>query len=63
MVSLAMEVPQHIEREKGNWLAEGEARKAANIALKLLQCGIPTEQVAEDTGLAVEEVRKFRLEQ
>ena len=45
-MSLAMEVPQHIEREKGNWLAEGEVRKAANIALKLLQCGIPTEQVA-----------------
>ena len=66
-MSLAMEVQQHIEREKGNWLAEGraegEARKAANIASKLLQRGIPAEQVAEDTGLAIEEVRKLRLEQ
>ena len=68
-MTLAMDIQMHIDKEKGGWFAEGKAEGRAegraegkveerrDIALRLLQRGIAVEQIAEDTGLSVEEVQ------
>ena len=43
--------------------AKGEAKASRNIALRLLQSGIAVEQIADATGLSVEEVRQLRCVQ
>ena len=45
------------EEGRAEGIAEGEAAKAKAIAKKLLAMGLPVEQVAEGTGLSVEEVK------
>ena len=78
-MTLAMDIDDYIEREKVNWTAEGKAEGKAegieegmvkgkaeairDIALRMLQRGATVEQVADDTGLTVEEVRQLRCEQ
>ena len=66
-MTLAMDIQMHIDKEKGGWIVEGEARGKAEerreIALRMLQRGIPIEHIAEDTGLSVEDVRQLHCEQ
>ena len=66
-MTLAMDIDDYIEREKVNWrteyLAEGKAEAIRDIALRMLQRGATVEQVAEDTGLPVEEVRELSRKQ
>ena len=45
------------EEGRAEGIAEGEAAKAKAIAKKLLAMGLSVEQVAEGTGLSVEEVK------
>ena len=63
-MTLAMDIEDYIEREKVNWAAdgraEGKAEERREIALRLLQDGLPVEQVARGTGLSVEEVMQLR---
>ena len=62
-MTLAMDIQMHIDREKGGWIAEGEAKGKAeasrDIALRMLQRGATVEQIADDTGLSVEDVRQL----
>ena len=66
-MSLAMDIQQHIEREKENWIAEGRTEGRADgrnersreIAMRLLQRGLAVEQIAKDTDLTVEDVRRL----
>ena len=66
-MTLAMDIDDYIEREKVNWTAEGEAKGEAkairDIAMRLFQRGVSAEQIAEDTGLSVEEVRELGRKQ
>jgi predicted transposase YdaD len=41
-------------------LAEGEARKQREIALKLLKAGVAIEIIASTTGLSLETVQQLR---
>ena len=41
-------------------LKEGEKKKAIEIATRLLSKGFSIEEVAEDTGLTIEEVKKIQ---
>ena len=64
---LAMDIQAHIEKEKENWrtefLAEDKAKERRDIALRMLKRGASVEQVAEDTGLTVEEVQGLCIKQ
>ena len=78
-MALAMDIQMHIDREKSGWFADGKAEgieegmakgkaegiveACREIALRMLQRGATVEQVAEDTGLSVEEVRQLRCAQ
>ena len=46
--------------EKG--IEEGEKRKQKEIAINLVKLNIPTEQIAEATGLSCDEIEKLRDE-
>ena len=61
-MSLAMDIQEYIEKEKDSWAAEAKAQNSREIAMRLLQNGVPAEQVAIGTGLSVEEVRKMSEE-
>ena len=56
-MTLAMDIQMHIDREKDGWLAEGKAEERRDIALRMLNRGASVEQIAEDTGLTVEEIQ------
>lgn len=40
-------------------LATVEDRTRTEIAIKILQRGRPLQEIAEDTGLSIEEIKKF----
>ena len=74
-MTLAMDIQMHIDKEKDGWLAKGEAigeakgeakgqaKERREIALRMLKRGASVEQVAEDTGLTVEEVQGLCIKQ
>ena len=47
------------EKGKAEGLAEGENKKAVEVAKNLLKMGLNIEQVSEATGLSPDEVKKF----
>ena len=58
-MTLAMEIQRQIAQEKDKWFAEGEATRSRTIALRLLQGGMPMEQVAAYTDLTADQVREL----
>ena len=66
-MTLAMEIQRQIAQEKDKWFAEGEAKgeargeatRSRTIALRLLQGGMPMEQVAAYTDLTADQVREL----
>lgn len=53
-------IAEGLEKGRAEGRAEGEAAKAEAIAKKLLAMGLTLAQVAEGTGLSVEEVEALR---
>jgi hypothetical protein len=41
-------------------LAEGEAKKAKEVAVRMLLKGIPIENISDITGLSIDEIEKLR---
>ena len=58
-MTLAMEIQRQIAQEKDKWFAEGEATRSRTIALRLLQGGMPMEQVAAYTDLTADQVQEL----
>ena len=45
---------------KNDGIIEGEKKRSRDIAIRLLQRGLPIEIIAEDTGLTMEQLRKLQ---
>jgi predicted transposase/invertase (TIGR01784 family) len=52
------EYSKQIRREEA--LMEGESKKALEVAQNLLEMGLPVEQIAQGTGLSIEELGALR---
>ena len=66
-MTLAMYIEDEREESyaegKAEGKAEGEEKRSRDIAVRLLQRGLPLETIAEDTGLSVEQLWKLQQQQ
>ena len=57
-------IDRYVNEHKDEWYAqgkeEGEADKANQIALALVQNGVPIEVIANSTGLPIENVKAMK---
>ena len=66
-MTLAMYIEDEREESyaegRADGFADGEEKRSRDIAVRLLQRGLPLETIAEDTGLSVEQLWKLQQQQ
>ncbi|MBQ9407334.1 MAG: hypothetical protein IJU37_11450 [Desulfovibrio sp.] len=59
-MTLAMYIEDEREESYAEGKAEGEEKRSRDIAQRMLDGGLPLEQIATFTGLSVEQVQKLQ---